>query len=111
MTHESHSWKRVLPVLALMAGVFAVAPGDAQRATPSAPRYLAGDLLIKFRPEVTTARRNARVAALSGRVMRRLRRLDVEHLQLPAGTDIEAVAAALRADPEVVAAQPNYVRT
>lgn len=100
---------RVLAAALVCVGMFGTSTTDAQRRTD--PSYVGGELLVRFRPEVSEERRTARAAALSARILQRLGRVGVDHIRLPDGVDPEAAAAALRGDREILAVQPNYVRS
>jgi subtilisin family serine protease len=102
-------WLRVLLALSAITAVVGGTDLLAQRAAPRA--FIDGELLVKFRPQVSLARRNARTSQLSAQRLKRLARVGVDHLRLPPGLDLEAIAAQLRQDPEILAVQPNYVRS
>ncbi|HXG25919.1 MAG TPA: S8 family serine peptidase, partial [Candidatus Binatia bacterium] len=87
----------------------------AQPAGPAAPapRYRPGAVLVAFEPgTAATQRRNAR-AAVHARDHHRVSPLapDVELLTLPPGLPVDAAVQALRRNPNVRYAEPDYVRT
>jgi subtilisin family serine protease len=55
-------------------------------------------------------RRNAKLAAVSGRLVRTFAALDVHQISLPVQSDVDAIARVLASDPDVLVAQPNYER-
>ena len=84
--------RRLLPISAaatLLAGLLLAAPGaGARTAVAPAHGFAPGQLVVKFEDE-----RQGRTLAL------------------PAGTDVGAAAAALRRNPGVAYAEPNYIAT
>jgi subtilisin family serine protease len=93
-------------ICALLAGL---APA-AQRVQDSGPAFVPDEVLVQFRGDVPAGRRAEARAAARAALVRRFANLDVEHLRVRGGADPRAVARALRARPDVRAAQPNYVR-
>lgn len=78
--------------------------------TPGARRFVAGEVLVKFRPGV-----NANAQADAHRVARGLAdgevaRTRVQRVRVPAGEELDAVARYLR-NPNVVLAEPNHIRS
>ena len=76
----------------------------------SAAQYIPGEILVTFRPGAPTARRNAVLNAQSARLVRRFETIDLHHVRLRIGQTVEAALAAFQADPDVLSAQPNYIR-
>ncbi len=70
------------------------------------PAYRPGEVLVKFRPGAEAGRALARRGA---RLTQRVAPLGLERLELPAGVTVEAAVAALRRDPSVAYAEPNYL--
>jgi hypothetical protein len=108
------SWPRLgSPVGVVFACICALLLGPAPAAQPtqeSPSPFVPGEVLVQYRPGVAEHRRAGARAAARARVLRRFAALEAEHLRLEAGADPRAVARALRADPHVRAAQPNYLR-
>ena len=96
--------------LLLALGVWVAAPSGQQRAAESGAPFVDGEVLVKFRPGVTPVRRDAAVARIRGQRIRRFASLNQDHLRLPRGRRVEDAVAELQADPDVEAAQPNYIR-
>ncbi len=65
-------------------------------------------ILVGFRPEVKTSSRQSLHANLGGVRLHAYRRIPVEVVQLPQGSDLESLIAAYEARPEVAYAEPNY---
>ncbi len=122
--HRQHAILGRLAVsLALMAtlvssGVaFATAPdggrdADAVAAELARP-HVADAVLVRYRDQASDAEKSAvrtRAGALGTRELSRLAR-GVERFELPAGASLAAVLAALKADPRVAIAQPDYIVT
>jgi hypothetical protein len=80
-----------------------------QPAAPPLP-YVPGEILVKFRQDSPTSRRNAAMDAQSAQLIRRFDAIDLHHLRLRPGQTVEAALAAFRANPDVLSAQPNYIR-
>ena len=74
------------------------------------PRYVPGQLIVKFRPDASPAQR-ARVLAVQGMTL-------AEELLLPdyvlvtfdEALDVTRMASAVQADPEVISVEPNFYR-
>ena len=78
--------------------------------TPGPRRFVAGEVLVKFRPGA-----NANAQADAHRVARGLAigevaRTRVQRVRVPAGEELDAVARYLR-NPNVVLAEPNHIRS
>ena len=81
-----------------------------QQPAAAAAQEQPGEVLVKFRAQATQGQRNARIAAIAAQRLRRFDALDVDHLRLPANMSVAAAVAALLNDPNVEAAQPNFIR-
>lgn len=95
--------------LILVAG-WTVRPSGQQLAGQVDLAQAANEILVKFRPQAAQGQRNARLAAVAAQRLRRFEALDVDHLRLPANVSVANAIAALLSDPNVEAAQPNYIR-
>ena len=89
--------------------VLALLPESAL-AQKSSGRFVPNEVLVKFRPEASKARRNKVLAGRSGRVLRHFETLDIDHVALPDGTDVQSAVQNFLARGEVLLAQPNYIR-
>ena len=74
------------------------------------PEYVQGEVLVRFRPQASRARRDAIAQARGGRVLRRLDAVNVDRVQLPNGMQIAEAIAAWRTDSDVLSVEPNYIR-
>jgi hypothetical protein len=96
-----------LPFAASLAIVAAQGPPPQGQ---SAPQEISDEILVQFSRTVPNARRAAILSAESGQEIKRFDALDVHHVRLAPGRNIQQVLAALRRNQEVIAAQPNHVR-
>jgi subtilisin family serine protease len=95
-------------------GAVGAQAADAPQGAPPAPRYVAGELIVKFKPGKNEGeKRNARqrVRAALKRLVRGGPDGDVELAQLPVGASAEQAARDLLADPTVAYAEPNWIFT
>ena len=83
-----------------------LAPGD----PPARPRYVPGEVIVKFRPAAGLESAARRLRALGVRALAPPRLAGVDVLALEPGADPEAVARALAARPDVEYAQASYLR-
>jgi subtilisin family serine protease len=72
--------------------------------------FVPGEVLVKYRPAASAARRNTIAAGRQAALVRRARVIDIDHLRLAPGQNVAAAVAALRATPDVQFVQPNFVR-
>lgn len=103
----SRSFLTVAALAGLFGLVFSSTPGARQQPPPE---YVPGELLIQYKSGVGEARRSAaRVPHRASRI-RRFQAIDIEHLRLPSDANVVDVARAMRANADVLDAQPNFVR-
>ncbi|MBA2259336.1 MAG: S8 family serine peptidase [Acidobacteria bacterium] len=102
----------VLVVLLASAPIFVETPHAHQISAASlvGAAEVPEEVLVQFKPGVTEGRRAAARARHNAKALRRFEELNIEHLKLPPGADVQAAVRALRADSDVLDAQPNYVR-
>lgn len=85
----------------------------AQKAAPvasgGAAEYVAGELLVKFKPQSDTAVQGSFMVELNARGHKALSRSRVHKITLPQGADARSVAELYAADPRIEYAQPNYI--
>lgn len=83
------------------------APGrGARRGAPE--RYARGRLLLKIRPEASALSAPGLLAAYGLREARRIDRIGVIEALVPEGTAVEDVVSALRINPDVAYAEPDF---
>jgi len=109
----------LLALGALAAGPLVAVPPDrpqplldaAEVNTPPAEKYAEHQLLVRFRPGVPPAWQEATHAGVKTRVLRRFQHVrNLELVELPDGLSVEEGIQAYRRDPNVLYAEPNYIR-
>src|SRR5690242_6621849 len=109
MSRMSSEWRRCGAAVLIGLAVWVLTATGQQ--PPAAPvGYVPGEIIVKFQAQASSTRRNAVLAAHGTQLIRRFLPLDVHHLRLPPGLSVPAAIAAFRADPEVIAAEPNFIR-
>lgn len=85
-------------------------PSQPPGTPPEEPRYVEGEILVKFRPEVSREAKDAIHRELGGRVLYEIPGIEWQVVAVPAGTE-HAKVGAYRAKPSVKAAERNgYVQ-
>ncbi|PKM43519.1 MAG: peptidase S8 [Gammaproteobacteria bacterium HGW-Gammaproteobacteria-1] len=101
------------PVWFLVVLALGFSASAAQKAAPGvsdgAAEYVAGELLVKFKPQSDTAVQGSFMAELNARGHKALSRSRVHKVTLPQGADARSVAELYAADPRIEYAQPNYI--
>ena len=93
----------VFAVFLAVATISGQQPAQTAQAVP-------GELLVRFRPQLTeTGRGAARATARVSRI-RQFSQLNIEHVRVAPGTATASAIVALRSNPYVLSADPNYVR-
>src|SRR6266508_6929536 len=92
--------------LALPALPALAPPPAGAQAPPAAPDFLPGEILVKFRPGTPADAIAAAHRQLGGQVTDVIPRIDVQLVRVPAGRELDRVAAYAR-DPNVLFAEPN----
>jgi subtilisin family serine protease len=72
-------------------------------------RYAPGQVLVKFKPEVRTQLIDATMAAYGSKKIREIPRLTVYQVQIPEALSVEEMVFALKQNPDIEYAEPNYV--
>src|SRR3972149_6992675 len=89
-----------------------VAPlvGGGEKDGATAPMYLPGQLLVRFRPGTPRAWQEGAHAGLKAQVLRRYRSVgNLALVRLPADMSVEEAAKLYRRDPNVLYAEPDYL--
>jgi subtilisin family serine protease len=73
--------------------------------------HVPGEVLVEFRAEARDAATRRYRERYGFETLRRFRTIGAQHLRLPASTSVEEALALLRADPDVVYAEPNHYRS
>jgi len=84
-------------------------PAPGRPARPGeAERYAPGRLLLKVRPEASLLHKQGLLAAYGLKEARRLEQIGVVEAAVPGNVAIEEIVAALRRNPDVVYAEPDF---
>ena len=78
--------------------------------TPGPRRFVAGEVLVKFRPGVNANAQADAHRVARGLVIGEVERTRVKRVRVPAGEELDAVARYLR-NSNVVLAEPNHIRS
>jgi subtilisin family serine protease len=73
------------------------------------PRYVPGEVLVKFKPTLRNQAIEAAMAAYSTKKIKRIPRLDIYQLQISRHFTVEEVVYAMRQNPDIEYAEPNYI--
>jgi hypothetical protein len=100
--------KRFSVLFAVFTAIFiATSPGLAQEPISDAPDYVPGQILVKFKPEVSLQDKQQRLAQVQGNIARSIDRLEVMQVEVPPGQEL-VVLERLRAQGNVAFASLNY---
>ena len=78
--------------------------------TPAARRMVSGEILVKFRPGTSDAAKANAHRTLGGTRLNEVARTGLQRVRVNAGNEI-AAAARYRGNPDVLYAEPNFVRS
>ncbi len=73
------------------------------------PRYVPGQVLVKFKPTLQNQLIDAAVAAYSSKKIKKIPRLEVYQLRIPKNITVEEMVYALNQNPDVEYAEPNFI--
>ncbi len=73
------------------------------------PRSAPGQVLVKFKPTFSLQSIQTTIAAYETKAIRKIPRIDVYQLQVPSHYTVDQMVAALRQNPNVQYAEPNYI--
>ena len=73
------------------------------------PTYVAGEVLVKFKPTVGMQAQNQMISTLGAKRLATIGRAGIAQLKLPQGTRVIDAVEALKLDISVAHAQPNYL--
>lgn len=93
----------VLPLLLLSYGEGWGLP-NTQR-----PLYVEGELLVKFKPHISSAARQSVYQSAAAVIKKRFRSIKADHIKFPAILKVEEALKIYRANPDVEYAGPNYI--
>jgi subtilisin family serine protease len=95
--------------VALLTLVLAL-PGSGFSEGLGKPGYVPGEILVKFRSGVSKSNRNTAHSSHGCKLVRRFKRVQIDHVKTPDGWTVEEAVAAYRLRPDVEYAEPNYYR-
>lgn len=75
----------------------------------AAPKYVPGELLVKFKKTSAASTRNGIIGRMSGRRIREIGNEGLTHVQIAEGQSVEDAVSNLSQESEVEYAQPNYI--
>jgi len=93
-------------IIVLFFLVSSSAAGAFTAAATATPRYVEGELLVKYKDEQNINRLHS---AAKSRVAKRFQRLHIDHVRLPAGLAVQDAIKEYQKDPNVEYAEPNYI--
>ena len=96
--------------LVLVVVSLALAGLQAEQGQTKPPISVPGEILVRFSPTAGSTRIQGFFGASATRVIKYYSSLDVYHLRVPSGQSTDKAIDQYRAMPEVLAAQPNYIR-
>ena len=73
------------------------------------PRYAPGQVLVRFKPNVSTQLVSAALAAYETQEIKRIPRLNLYRVKIPEWASVEEMARAMSRNPDVLYAGPNYI--
>ena len=79
-----------------------------QGATKSS--YVPGEVLVKFQENISRAEAQSFHEQVGSKVVKRLKRINVDLVKIPEGWTVEKAIEVYQADPGVEYAEPNYIR-
>jgi thermitase len=72
-------------------------------------RYVPGEVLVKFKPSLSTNSIEITINAYQAKTIKKMRRSNVYQLQIPESLTVEEMVWALERNPDVECACPNYI--
>ena len=90
-------------------GLWLTPIGGQQQPDPFSGAFVPGEIIVKFTRGISQAQRRGFMAARGAAIVRRFDQLDLDHVRLGPGRDMNAALAELRSNPQVAYAQPNHV--
>jgi len=73
------------------------------------PPYRPDEVLVKFKPTLSEQTIKTTIAAYQGKELKRIPRINVYKIQIQTGTTLEETLFALKRNPDVEYAEPNYI--
>jgi subtilisin family serine protease len=104
---NSMSKKQITIVLLLLLVAF---PSLVHSERLRKSEYVPGEVLVKFRSGISRSVARATHRSIGFRVIRRFRRISVDHVKIPDNLSVEDAIATYRLHPDVEYVEPNYYR-
>ena len=82
-----------------------------QQSSQVDPPKVPDELIVKFRPGASGLARSFALSQHAAAAIKRFDAVDIDVARIPPGLDVNVVVAALAANPDVLAVQPNYIRS
>ena len=103
---------RVSKAIAALSLTLLAFTGHASTQSPAPPTgsFVAGDVLVKFRPGASAGVKADAHALAGGTPLNEITRTGVQRVSVPAGAESAAIARYQR-NPNVLYAEPNYIRS
>jgi len=73
------------------------------------PRYAPGQVLVRFRSTVTAESAAATLARYEATSIKRISHLNLYQVRIPEWASVEEMSRAMRQNPDIVSASPNYI--
>jgi thermitase len=73
------------------------------------PPYRPDEVLVRFKPTISEQTREATIASYQGKKIKRIPRINVYKMKIQKSTTLEETLYALRRNPDVEYAEPNYI--
>ncbi|MGD0627393.1 MAG: hypothetical protein ABSB32_22165, partial [Thermodesulfobacteriota bacterium] len=77
---------------------------------PSRPRYVQGEILVKYKFDVSASAIRSFHARLGTSTIRAFRDTGIQHVKLPPRMTVETALELYRRNPDVAYVEPNYIR-
>lgn len=99
--------KSTFPVLMVVLILF---PGACYPEGAGQPNYVPGEVLVKFRADVSQTAAQSIHERVGSKVVKHLEGVNVDLVKIPEGWTVEKAIKVYQADPGVEYAEPNYIR-
>ncbi len=95
--------------VALFVLLISMSTGMAFSRKPPEPEYVPGQVLVKFKDEVSVDRIDEIILEMDCQIIKVLRGVNVHHLSLPENLSVKEAVDRFSDRPEVNYAEPNYI--
>ncbi len=96
-------------LLVLVFGIhFSFSQGSGGTFAGSAGRYAPGEILVKYKKQAESSAVRMLQSKMKAETIRKFSGIGVAHVKIPSDQDVESAVSALRKDPSVLYAEPNY---